>query len=243
MELTKIDVLRIYGNQFLGFSAKVNFPKNEEKEQQKTIIEEEIIENKVVETTLRDEILPKLETPQIVLPKEEEKITAAPPTIIKEKEEIRREEKIEKSVIKTEEPVEIEKTEKPVLPSSPFEGGAKIVWKMKKQSKLALVMEEEMFKNTLLMKALRVFLVEEIGINADFIGFGLFPKGTNHWTFEDMPVNLALLFGGRDFSEKEDILVSRKNIFLTFSLTDIVLEVKNQLEAKNTIMKIKSIIG
>jgi hypothetical protein len=235
MELTKIDVLKIYGNQFLGFSNKVNFPKTEENNAQKTIIEKEIIENKVVETTLKEEILPKVEVSQVILPKEEVKTIVVPPII--------KEEKIEKPVVKIEELPKIEKTENPVLTKFPFEGGTKIVWKMKKQSKLALVMEEEVFKNTLLMKALRVFLVEEIGINADFIGFGLFPKGTNQWNFEDMPVNLALLFGGKEYSEKEDIIANRKNIFLTFSLTDIVLEVSKQAVAKNTIMKIKPMMG
>lgn len=234
MELTKIDILRIYGGQFWGFSGKIDFPKLATTLTETTTISAEIVEKEVIPITEKPVIAPANEPVKQILPKEEVKIPVAIP-------EIKKEEPAPPPVIPAKEVV-LPKVEPISAPQSPFEGGEKIVWKMKKQSKLALVMEEEMFQNTLLMKALRVFLVEEAGINADFIGFGLFSKGTERWNFSDMPTPFALLFGGEKFSKNLNISINEKRVFLTFALTEIVLDKQKQIEAKNRLIEIKKIM-
>lgn len=72
-------------------------------------------------------------------------------------------------------------------------GEEKIIWKMKPNAKIALILLLSEFKDPALTALLKS-LIQTGGINTDHIGFGILANGTNAWKITDMPVDFAVFF-------------------------------------------------
>ncbi|MEM6263810.1 MAG: hypothetical protein AAGI38_14955, partial [Bacteroidota bacterium] len=112
---------------------------------------------------------------------------------------------------------EIEQDEQ--APPAWYLSGEPITWKMRASSTLALVMSEEEFSNRMLTYALKQ-CVEDAGIPAKEIGFGVFKGSGPDWNFQEMPTAYAVIFSQvareKDFYQFQD-----KHIYLQPRIQDI----------------------
>jgi hypothetical protein len=105
--------------------------------------------------------------------------------------------------------------------------GIPVIWKMRTQSRIAMVMDEGEFKN----RAMTIVLkdcVERAGMDTNLIGFGVLKGGETSFDFSQQPVPFALAFSPQ-VSEKEVIqLPEGQEVYPMPTVSAIVLNQDNQ---------------
>jgi len=121
----------------------------------------------------------------------------------------------------------------PVLPAPPEEikseltEGAPVAWKMKAQSRIAMVMAEAEFKNRAMTIILRD-CVERAGMPTSLIGFGVLQAGATDYNFSDQPVPFSIAFSP-EISEQQVISLSGgQEVYPMPAVSDIVLNLDKQ---------------
>lgn len=128
----------------------------------------------------------------------------------------------------TEASPEPESVSEPVPASIPeLTSGTPVVWKMKAQSRIAMVLNEAAFKN----RAMTIILkdcVERAGMSTALIGFGILKTGESTFDFSEQPVPFALVFSP-EISEKEVVQLPGGNeVYPQPSLADIIMNQDKQ---------------
>ncbi len=76
-----------------------------------------------------------------------------------------------------------------------FQAGKPVTWKLKPDTRLALVLRGEEFANKQLTSALKGYIVGA-AIDTKLIGFGILEGEGNEWDLRDMPCPVGVVFGG-----------------------------------------------
>ena len=76
-----------------------------------------------------------------------------------------------------------------------FQSGKAVTWKLKPQTRLALILRAEEFSDKKLTSALKGYITAA-GIDARLIGFGVMEGEGDAWDLRDMPCPLGVVFGG-----------------------------------------------
>ncbi len=172
-----------------------------------------------------------------VIPKEEIQADA----LVPDNEEVISPEKIEEIVqSKAELPIAEEPQAKETQPietlpapeatvQSELTSGAPVVWKMRANARIAMVMPEADFKN----RAMTIILkdcVERAGMETQFIGFGVLKSDESAFDFSKQPVPFSLVFSP-GVSEKQMIqLEGGQEIYPMPGLIDIIMQQEKQAE-------------
>lgn len=105
--------------------------------------------------------------------------------------------------------------------------GTPVSWKMKAQSRIAMVMGEAEFKNRAMTVILRD-CVERAGMPTSLIGFGVLQAGATDYNFSDQPVPFSLAFSPGISTQKVISLPGGQEVYPMPVLSDIVLNQDKQ---------------
>lgn len=134
-----------------------------------------------------------------------------------------------------EKPLPTETKQEEVLATPELTTGTQVVWKMKTQSRIAMVIDETAFKNramTLILKD----CVERAGMSTDLIGFGILKTGESSFDFTQQPVPFALAFSPGLSDSKSIQLPGGQEVYLMPTLADIIMNQEKQ-EALISLLK------
>ena len=109
--------------------------------------------------------------------------------------------------------------------------GNPIDWKMKPESKLALILRSDEFSNKELTGILKKAILEA-GVDTRQVGFGVLEKESTQWNVTDMPVSAGLMFEESPL-EQGIFEVENKKIFF----------VKKLAQLKDSADEFKALVG
>jgi hypothetical protein len=104
-----------------------------------------------------------------------------------------------------------------------------VVWKMKAQAKIALVMSTSDFKNRALTIGLKDCVVRA-GIDTSLVGFGILPDSAPPADFRKQPVPFALVFSSAFDSAAPAELGEGRQLWGQVSVAEVVLSAPKQDE-------------
>ncbi len=129
--------------------------------------------------------------------------------------------------------------------SSRFNDGPNIIWKVKKQSVVALILEEDEFSNKQLTSSLKSMIIQA-GISPAQVGFGLMSGSQVSYDLSDMPMEVGIFFGG--FKEEvysnlpPSLLLKEKDIFFTRTIRQITSDDKLQEQTIDILKRVKFLL-
>lgn len=122
-----------------------------------------------------------------------------------------------------------------------FQEGVDIDWKMKPDSKLALVLNQEEFENAESTSLLKQWVLQA-ELDTKGIGFGIIPKGAESIHFTDMPVEIAVVFGPPEAPGVDSITVAKKDIFILPQIHLLQADTSGPQRAISTLQQAKFLI-
>lgn len=125
--------------------------------------------------------------------------------------------------------------------SNLFREGAEIDWKMKPDSKLALVLAQEEFETAELTAQLKQWVLQA-EVDTKGIGFGIIPKGAEAIQFQQMPVEVAVVFGAPEAPGLDSISIDKKDIFILPSIHLLHADPSGPQRAISTLQQAKFLI-
>lgn len=120
----------------------------------------------------------------------------------------------------------------PVAESGPvhFQAGKPVTWKLKPDTRLALVLRSEEFANKQLTSALKGYIVGA-AIDTKLIGFGILEGEGDEWDLRDMPCPVGVVFGG-GATAAGPIMLGTNQVFAVNSLAAISTDRGSQNQLK-----------
>lgn len=100
-----------------------------------------------------------------------------------------------------------------------FQAGKPVTWKLKPDTRLALVLRSEEFANKQLTSALKGYIVGA-AIDTKLIGFGILEGEGDEWDLRDMPCPVGVVFGG-GATAAGPIMLGTNQVFAVNSLAAI----------------------
>lgn len=127
-----------------------------------------------------------------------------------------------------------------------FTSGNRITWKVKNNSKIALILEEPEFLNRNLTNSLKS-LILQAQIAPSEIGFGIVKNLDASFKLDDMPMNIGIFFGGFTDSAKSKLPKSMtqngKDLFFCDRISKIVSQDSLQEEVITMLKRVKFLIN
>ena len=122
-----------------------------------------------------------------------------------------------------------------------FQEGVNVNWKMKPNSKLALVLSQEEFENADFTSQLKQWVLQA-ELDTKGIGFGIIPKGAEAIHFTDMPVEIAVVFGPPEAPGVDSITIDKKDIFILPPISLLLTDASGPQRAISTLQQAKFLI-
>ncbi|RMG56111.1 MAG: hypothetical protein D6722_26950 [Bacteroidetes bacterium] len=120
--------------------------------------------------------------------------------------------------------------------------GPMVDWKMKPQAKVALVLSALEFSDRDLTRQLRD-MVLAADLDANLIGFGVLPAGSDRWNFAGMPVDLAIVC--HTFPERlpQPVSLGGKQFFVAAPLTQIAADDRYRQAMDRLLARVRQALG
>lgn len=127
-----------------------------------------------------------------------------------------------------------------------FFQGSNITWKIKSQSKIALILEETEFSNRNLTNSLKS-LILQANISPTQIGFGIIQQIDHNFDLTDMPMKIGVFFGGfTDSAQAElpsSLSLADKDLFFTKKMSQITASDSLQAEVITMLKRVKFLLN
>ncbi|MEZ4850599.1 MAG: hypothetical protein R3B93_18685 [Bacteroidia bacterium] len=124
------------------------------------------------------------------------------------------------------EPKPESKPQKPATPAELLKGSA-VNWKLKKNSTLAFVMDEQEFKNRDLTGFLKQ-AIEKAKVPAQEVGFGIIDNQADSWDFSNLPVNQVWVFGTSVAFQNAPFVIEQGQVFVHDPLSVLTQDLNKQ---------------
>ena len=120
--------------------------------------------------------------------------------------------------------------------------GPMVDWKMKPQAKFALVLSATEFSDRDLTRQLRD-MVLAAGLDANLIGFGVLPAGSDRWNFAGMPVDLAIVC--YTFPERlpQPVSLGGKQFFVAAPLAQLTTDDRYRQAMDRLLSRVRELLG